>query len=69
MTTSRGTKIALTLFAILAFSFVYIPLAVVLINSFNAGETLSWPPEGFSTQWWQKAVDNEGVRNAVVTSV
>ncbi|MFM9133818.1 MAG: ABC transporter permease, partial [bacterium] len=69
MTTSRGAKIVLTVFAVIAFLFVYIPIAVVLINSFNAGETLSWPPEGFSVQWWEKAVDNEGVREALVTSV
>ncbi len=69
MSTSRGTKIALSIFAIIVFGFVYIPLSVVLINSFNAGETLSWPPSGFSIQWWQRAIDNEGVREAIVTSV
>ncbi len=69
MTTSRGTKVALSIFAVIAFAFVYVPLAVVLISSFNAGNTLAWPPTGFSTQWWGKAIDNEGVRNAVVTSV
>ncbi len=69
MTTSRGTKVALSIFAVIAFAFVYVPLAVVLISSFNAGDTLAWPPAGFSTQWWAKAIDNEGVRNAIVTSV
>ncbi|MEK9663109.1 MAG: hypothetical protein VW082_00670 [Candidatus Nanopelagicales bacterium] len=69
MTTSRGTKVALSIFAVIAFAFVYVPLAVVLISSFNAGDTLAWPPQGFSTQWWGKAIDNEGVRNAIVTSV
>lgn len=69
MTTSRGTKIFLGVSALVTFAFVYIPLFVVLINSFNAGESLSWPPQGFSTQWWGRALDNEGVRNAVVTSV
>ena len=69
MTTGRGTKVALSIFAVIAFLFVYIPLAVVLINSFNAGETLSWPPQGFSVRWWEAAVSNEGVREALVTSV
>lgn len=69
MSTSRGTKVALSIFAIIVFGFVYIPLSVVLINSFNAGETLSWPPSGLSIQWWQRAIDNEGVREAIVTSV
>ncbi len=69
MTTSRGTKIVLGVISIIVFAFVYVPLAVVLINSFNAGETLSWPPQGFSLQWWQRAVDNDGVRDAIVTSI
>ena len=69
MTNGRGTKVALSIFAVIAFLFVYIPLAVVLINSFNAGETLSWPPQGFSVRWWEAAVSNEGVREALVTSV
>jgi len=69
VTTGRGTKVALSIFAVIAFLFVYIPLAVVLINSFNAGETLSWPPQGFSVRWWEAAVSNEGVREALVTSV
>lgn len=69
MTTGRGTKVALSIFAVVAFLFVYIPLAVVLINSFNAGETLSWPPQGFSVRWWEAAASNEGVREALVTSV
>jgi putative spermidine/putrescine transport system permease protein len=69
MRTNRGTKVALSIFAFIVFGFVYIPLSVVLINSFNAGETLSWPPSGFSIQWWQRAIDNDGVRNAILTSV
>ena len=69
MTTGRGTKVVLSIFAVVAFLFIYIPLAVVLINSFNAGQTLGWPPQGFSIQWWEKAVDNQGVRDAIVTSV
>lgn len=69
MTTSRGTKVILTIIAVIVFAFVYLPLLVVLLNSFNAGETLSWPPQGFSTQWWAKAIDNEGVRDSVITSV
>jgi putative spermidine/putrescine transport system permease protein len=66
---SRTTRITLTIFAIVAFAFVYVPIGVVLINSFNAGRTLAWPPDGLSTQWWVKAFENEGVREALVTSV
>lgn len=69
MSTGRGTKVVLSIFAGIAFLFVYIPLAVVLINSFNAEATLAWPPQGFSVRWWEAAASNEGVREALVTSV
>jgi putative spermidine/putrescine transport system permease protein len=42
---------------------------VILINSFNTSKSLSWPPSGYTTQWWVKAIDNEGVREALLTSV
>ncbi len=69
MSISRGTKIVLSLFAIVAFAFIYIPLGVILINSFSVDRSLTWPPSGFTTEWWGKAVDNEGVRDALVTSI
>lgn len=69
MTISRPTRVVLGFIALVAFAFVYIPLLVILIISFSTDKTLSWPPSGFTTQWWSQAVDNEGVRNALVTSV
>jgi putative spermidine/putrescine transport system permease protein len=49
--------------------FIYVPLAVVVVNSFNTSPTFQWPPPGLTTEWWLKAVDNPGVRSALVTSV
>lgn len=50
-------------------AWIYIPLAVILINSFNTSLTFAWPPPGFTLEWWGKALENEGVRSALVTSV
>ena len=50
-------------------AFIYVPLVVVVINSFNASSTLQWPPKSLTTQWWIKMFSNEGVRAAVGTSV
>lgn len=69
MTLSRGTKVVLTAFALVAFAFIYVPLGVILVNSFSASKTLSWPPAGFTTEWWGRAIDSEGVRSALLTSV
>jgi putative spermidine/putrescine transport system permease protein len=59
----------LSIFAVIAFGFIYVPLGVILINSFSVDKSLTWPPSGFTTEWWGKAVQNEGVREALVTSV
>ena len=69
MTLSRGTKVVLSIFAVIAFAFIYVPLGVILINSFSTDRSLTWPPSGFTTEWWGKAVGNEGVRDALVTSL
>jgi putative spermidine/putrescine transport system permease protein len=69
MTLSRGTKAVLTVIALIAFGFIYVPLAVILINSFSVDKSLTWPPSGFTTEWWGKAIENEGVRESLVTSI
>jgi putative spermidine/putrescine transport system permease protein len=50
-------------------AFIYVPLAVVLVNSFNTDRTFAWPPPSFTTRWWSAAWTNAGARDAVWTSV
>jgi putative spermidine/putrescine transport system permease protein len=50
-------------------TFIYVPLALVLLNSFSASATFAWPPPGLTLRWWHVAASNEGVRTAVLTSV
>ena len=50
------------------FSFIYVPLILVVINSFNQNTSFAWPPSGFTTSWWSKAANNEGVRDAITRS-
>jgi putative spermidine/putrescine transport system permease protein len=69
MSISRGTKVVLSILAVLGFAFIYIPLGVILINSFSTDRSLTWPPSGFTTEWWGKAVESEGVREALWTSI
>lgn len=50
-------------------SFVYLPLIVVVVNSFNPAKGFSWPPSSLSTVWWGKAASNDGVRSAFLASL
>lgn len=48
---------------------VYLPLFVVLVNSFSTSTSLTWPPPGFTLEWWGKAFQSAGALEAVLTSV
>jgi putative spermidine/putrescine transport system permease protein len=69
MTISRRTRWILGIISAGVLAFIYVPLVVVVVNSFNASKVFSWPPTGFTTDWWTKAATNEGVRSAVLTSL
>ncbi|MFM7542365.1 MAG: ABC transporter permease [Actinomycetota bacterium] len=64
--TARATLIGMMVFG---FTFIYLPLALVVINSFNTNKSFAWPPTGFTTIWWSKAAANDGIREAVLRSV
>jgi len=54
----------------LGLAFIYIPLIVVAIYAFNeSGTTQKWPPSGLTLEWFPKAIENEGAREAFFTSI
>jgi putative spermidine/putrescine transport system permease protein len=69
VTFSRPIRWAIGIAAAIGLAFLYVPLALVLLNSFNADRTFAWPPPSLTTRWWATAWDNEGARNALWTSV
>ena len=69
MSFSRTTRAVLVAFSALVLLFVYAPLALVVLNSFNTSRTFEWTPPGLTTQWWAATMDSSGARNAVVVSV
>jgi putative spermidine/putrescine transport system permease protein len=68
MKISKAAKVFLYLMMGFGFSFIYVPLLLVVINSFNTNTSFAWPPTGFTTSWWGKAVVNEGVKDAITRS-
>jgi putative spermidine/putrescine transport system permease protein len=53
----------------LVLAFMYAPLFVVAILSFNDSPSLAWPPSGVTLRWWTKAFHNQGVRDALGNSL
>jgi len=66
---SPTTKWVLRIATILGLAIIYVPLGIILLNSFNADLTFAWPPTGLTLRWWNSAWDNEGARQALWTSV
>jgi putative spermidine/putrescine transport system permease protein len=69
MTLSRRSRILLRLGVVLTLAFIYVPLIVIAIYAFNAGKTLVWPPDGLTADWFGRAIDNTGARDAFLTSI
>jgi putative spermidine/putrescine transport system permease protein len=69
MRLSRGSQNLLRLGMGVTLAFIYIPLIVIAIYAFNGSTTLEWPPPSLTFEWFGKAFHNQGVRDALVTSV
>lgn len=66
---TRGAKIAIGAIVAVVLTFMYVPLALVVLNSFNAARIASWPVTDFSLNWWVVAFTSEPIRAALLNSV
>jgi putative spermidine/putrescine transport system permease protein len=69
MRIGAGGRAGLWAFALVVLAFVYVPLAIVTLNSFNSDRTFGWPPPSLTTQWWSAAFHAQGPRDALWVSV
>ena len=69
MVESRSLRIFLKLATSFTLAFIYVPLLVIVLYAFNERRTLAWPLPGLTLKWFEKAVNNPGVRDALLTSL
>jgi putative spermidine/putrescine transport system permease protein len=69
MQLSSGTRWLLRLATGLTLAFLYAPLVVIALYAFNERRVQTWPIPGFTLEWFAKAFDNPGVRDALLTSL
>ena len=55
------------LYVLAVYLFLYVPIGIIVLFSFNAGRHAS-DLQGFSTQWYGKALSNPFVMDALATS-
>jgi putative spermidine/putrescine transport system permease protein len=63
------TRATLGAFAFLVVLFLYVPLLLVVVNSFNRSRVFAFPPTGYTLQWWRSAVHSQGALDGLWTSV
>ncbi|GID97053.1 ABC transporter permease [Amorphoplanes digitatis] len=66
---TRTTRIALRIATAVILALGFVPLIVVVVNSFNSDRAFGWPPAGFTLEWWYRAAHNAGLLAALRTSV
>ncbi|WP_457099626.1 ABC transporter permease [Microbacterium sp. P5_E9] len=69
MRLGKSARVTLGIVTVLILVVVYVPLFVVLVNSFSTSTSLAWPPPGFTLEWWVKTFQSAGAVGAVLTSV
>ena len=67
-TGSRAVDRAFIGFVCLLMAFLYLPIAVLILFSFNDSRTLSWPLTGFTLDWYLKLFSNGALIEAVQNS-
>jgi putative spermidine/putrescine transport system permease protein len=66
---SPAARMALRVAMAVGLAFVYLPLLVVVISSFSDARVFTWPPDGYTFDWWGRTWTNPGARAALWTSV
>jgi putative spermidine/putrescine transport system permease protein len=65
----RGLRIGLRVATAVTLGFIYLPIILIVLYSFNASRVASWPITSLTLDWYGRALGNAGVRTALITSI
>jgi putative spermidine/putrescine transport system permease protein len=66
---SKGLRIALRIWVGLVLAFLFLPIVLIVLYSFNSSNIESWPIASFSLHWFSVAFHDPQVRSAFLLSV
>ena len=69
MVESRAARLLLRAATLLVLAFIYAPIAILTLYAFNESRIQAWPIKGFTLEWFSRAVDNPGLRDALWLSL
>jgi ABC-type spermidine/putrescine transport system permease subunit II len=64
----RLGRVGLYVFLSLGLAFMVLPIAIVVVDSFNSSSFGAWPPPGFSTRWYGNLFHNAGFGGPAIRS-
>jgi putative spermidine/putrescine transport system permease protein len=65
----KSLRVALRIWVVLVLAFLFIPILLIVLYSFNRSNIESWPLAGFSLHWYNVAFHDAQVRSAFLLSV
>jgi putative spermidine/putrescine transport system permease protein len=65
----KALRVALRVWVALVLAFLFIPIVLIVLYSFNRSNIESWPIAGFSLHWYSVAFHDPQVRSAFLLSV
>ena len=65
----KALRVALRIWVVLVLLFLFIPIVLIVLYSFNPSNIESWPIAGFSLHWYSVAFHDPQVRAAFLLSV
>src|SRR6516165_4867283 len=65
----KALRVALRIWVVLVLAFLFIPIVLIVLYSFNPSNIESWPIAGFSLHWYSVAFHDAQVRSAFLLSV
>jgi len=69
METTRTLQRALRGVTAAVLVFVYVPIALIGLYAFNTNRVPTWPPSGFTLDWFGKAAQSSEIRSALLLSL
>jgi ABC-type spermidine/putrescine transport system permease subunit II len=65
----RWATLALRLYAVAVYAFLYLPIAVIVLFSFSSNRIPTWPIEALTLDWYREAFGNAPIWQALRTSL
>jgi len=65
----RRSPVLLTIYSALVFAFVYLPILVLVVYSFNHDGVGGFPPRHFTFDWYRQLIADSAIWNSVLNSL